>query len=108
MIRLKSLFFLFCLSFALNANAGIELVCKGGQARTDHRTVFVDCENRIEFIDMLGAAWRELRKNRIGGNMEDMCWKAYSQAKDMHPSISFSNISDSFLMRCNMGLAYVN
>ena len=27
--------------------------------------------------------------------------------KDMHPSISFDNISDSFLMRCNMGLAYV-
>jgi len=108
MIRLKSLFFLITVSVALNAHAGMELVCKGGQARTNHQPVFVNCENRIEFIDMLGAAWKELRKNRIGGSMEDMCWKAYNQAKDMHPSISFSNISDSFLMRCNMGLAYVN
>lgn len=98
---------LFCV-FALNANAGIELVCKGAESRTNHKTIYVDCENRKAFIDMLGAAWQELRKNSIGGSMEDLCWKAYSQAKDMHPSISFSNISDSFLARCNMGLAYVN
>lgn len=107
MFHPKNLLTCLFLLFTLNANAGYELVCKGGQARTNHKIVSVDCDNRKAFIDMLGAAWQELRKNRIGGSMEDMCWKAYSQAKDMHPSISFSNISDSFLVRCNMGLAYV-
>ena len=97
----------FRIVFVNSAHAGLELVCKGGQQSSQHKTVYVDCENRKAFIDMLGAAWQELRKNSIGGSMEDMCWQAYNQAKDMHPSISFSNISGSFLVRCNMGLAYV-
>ena len=108
MCYLKYLFVLFSLAFVINAHAGIELVCKGGQARTNHKTVYVDCDNRKAFIEMLGAAWQELRKNSIGGSIEDMCWQAYNQAKDMHPSISFSRISNSFLIRCNMGLVYVN
>lgn len=107
MKNLKFLLFVLSLSFMVNANAGYELVCKGGQARTNHKIVTVDCNNRKAFIDTLGAAWRELRSNSIGGSLEDMCWKAYNQAKEMHPSISFANVSDSFLMRCNMGLAYV-
>ena len=105
---IKKLFVLSFFIFVTNAHAGLELVCKGGQARSNNKIIYVDCQNRKEFIDKLGAAWKELRKNSIGGSMEDMCWKAYNQAKEMHPSISFSNISDSFLMRCNMGLAYVN
>lgn len=56
---------------------------------------------------MLGAAWRKLREEHIG-QFENMCWEAYNQAKDIPPSISFSDISDGFLMRCNMGLAYVD
>ncbi len=59
-------------------------------------------------METLGAAWHELRNNSIGGHLEEMCWEAYNQAKDMHPSISFQDISDSFLIRCNMGLEYVN
>lgn len=101
------LFVLLSLSFVINANAGLELVCKGRQVRTNNKVIYVDCENRKAFVDMLGSAWLELRKNSIGGSMENMCWDAYNQAKEMHPSISFSNISDSFLMRCNMGLAYI-
>lgn len=108
MSLLKKLFVLLSFVFVTSAHAGMELICKGGQPRSNHKTIYVDCENRKAFIDMLGAAWQELRKNSIGGSMEDMCWKAYSQAEDMHPSILFSNISDSFLVRCNMGLAYVN
>ena len=67
----------------------------------------MNCSDRKDFVETLGAAWRTLRKNSIGGTTEDLCWEAYKDAKDMHPSISFDNISDSFLMRCNMGLAYV-
>lgn len=94
--------------FSGAAFAGFELVCKGGRAQTSNQAIFVDCSNRKEFVDMLGSAWQTLRDNSIGGTMENLCWEAYSQAKDMHPSISFDNISDSFLMRCNMGLEYAN
>lgn len=96
----------FCKSFVFPsaALAGFVLVCKGGQAQTNNQTVFVDCSNRKEFVDMLGSAWQTFRDNSIGGTMEDLCWEAYNQAKDMHPSISFDNISDAFLARCNMGL----
>ena len=93
---------------AVNAYAGYELVCEGNQKHSSHRIVYVDCENRKEFVDKLGAAWMEIRKNSIGGSIENMCWEAYNQAKDMHPSISFKRISDSFFSRCNMGLSYVN
>jgi hypothetical protein len=93
----------------LNSNCygGTELVCKGRQAQSNNKAVYVNCSDRKEFVETLGAAWRTLRKNSIGGTTEDLCWEAYKDARDMHPSISFDNISDSFLMRCNMGLAYV-
>ena len=107
MCLFKNFIFTLALTSALNARAGIELVCKGQQATGRHQTVSVDCENRQAFVETLGAAWRELRKNSIGGSMENICWEAYKQAKGMHPSISFGNMSSSFLTRCNMGLAYV-
>ena len=93
--------------FVTNANAGLELVCKGGQPTSNNKSIYVNCSERKAFVDALGNAWRTIRRNSIGGTTENLCWEAYQQAKDMHPSISFSNISDSFLMRCNMGLAYV-
>ncbi len=100
---LTLLFFLF----ASNAYAGLELVCKGRQPTSNNKPVYVNCSERKAFVDALGSAWRTLRQNSIGGTTEDLCWQAYQQAKDMHPSISFENISDSFTARCNMGLAYI-
>ena len=85
----------------------MEVVCKGHQPQSNNKPIYVNCSDRKEFVETLGAAWRTLRKNSIGGTTEDLCWEAYRDAKDMHPSISFDNISESFLMRCNMGLAYV-
>lgn len=96
-----------CLLIPNLSFAGMELVCKGQQPHTNNKVIYVNCSNRKEFIENLGAAWQTLRKNYIGGTTEDLCWEAYRDAKDMHPSISFDNISDSFLMRCNMGLAYI-
>jgi hypothetical protein len=104
----KYLFAVFFCVFMLNAHAGLELVCKGAQPKSNGKVIYINCQNRKEFVDTIGSAWRELRKNSIGGHLEDMCWEAYKQAKDMHPSISFADISDSFLIRCNMGLEYVN
>jgi hypothetical protein len=91
-----------------DAIAGYELVCEGAQPRSQHKAVTVDCSNRRDFVEKLGAAWQTIRRSQIAGSVEDVCWKAYNQAKSMHPSISFENISDSFLARCNMGLSYVN
>ena len=107
MKQLKFLLIFTCLLIPNLSFAGLELVCKGRQVQTNNKIIYVNCSNRKEFIETLGAAWQTLRKNYIGGTTEDLCWEAYRDAKDMHPSISFDNISDSFLMRCNMGLAYI-
>ena len=100
---------LLVLGFIASASAfaGEELVCKGARPKSNNKPIYVNCSDRKEFVDALGLAWRTIRQNSIGGTTENLCWEAYQQAKDMHPSISFDNISDSFLVRCNMGLAYV-
>lgn len=108
-MRILSLtvFSILITAFGGQAQAGMQLVCKGRSVQSKHKVIQVDCSNRKEFVDTLGAAWRTLRKNSIGGSVENLCWEAYNQAREMHPSISFANISDGFLARCNMGLAYV-
>jgi hypothetical protein len=88
--------------------SGYELVCSGYNPQSNHKTVEVDCKNRKAFIDTLRKAWRTLRQNNIGGTTENLCWEAYSQAKDLHPSIGMRpDLASTFLMRCNMGLRYV-
>jgi hypothetical protein len=96
---------LLCL-YSISSFAGYELVCNNQSPQTNHKTIKIDCSDRQMFIKVLGAAWRELRQNSIGGHLENMCWEAHNQAKELHPSISFEAISGSFLIRCNMGLAY--
>ena len=97
------------LSFFLSAScfAATELVCIGQQASYGRTSVEVDCSNRFAVVESLKRAWLTLRQNNIGGTLEDMCWDAFNDAKDLHPSISFEGITDSFFMRCNMGLEYV-
>ena len=94
--------------YGFNAFAGAELVCEGRYPTSNNKPIYVNCSERKAFVDALGNAWRIIRTNSIGGSLENMCWESYQQARDMHPSISFNDISDSFLMRCNMGLAYIN
>lgn len=101
-------YLLFLLLISMNSFAGMELVCKDRRTQSDNKPIYVNCNDRKEFVEALSHAWQMLRKNYISGITENLCWEAYNDAKDMHPSISFSNISDSFLMRCNMGLAYIN
>lgn len=107
MKKIKLTLVLALLSISTSSFAGMELVCKGRSPQSNHKAVYFNCNDRKEFVDTLGKAWRTIRQNSIGGTVEDMCWEAYKDAKEMHPSISFGNISDSFTMRCNMGLAYV-
>ena len=103
----KYIFSISLIFFACSSNA-IELVCKGQQQRdSSQRLISVDCNNRKEVIEFLESSWRLLRKERIGGQMEDMCWKPFQQAEAMHPSISFNGIAPTFFAQCNMALAYV-
>jgi hypothetical protein len=91
-----------------NINAGYELACEGYPPQnSNHRLVSIDCDNRKIFIGTLRDSWLTLRREGIGGTLENLCWEAYTDAKELHPSISLLNISGSFLMRCNMGLAHV-
>ncbi|MEO0048641.1 MAG: hypothetical protein RLZZ410_1600 [Pseudomonadota bacterium] len=97
--------FLMTLCFSAQA---LELVCKGYQPRaSNQRPIYVDCSDRKAVIDSLGAAWSTLHKERIGGQTEDMCWRPYNRAKEMHPSIQFNNIAPTFFMECNMAMQYV-
>ena len=89
------------------ANAGYELVCKGSQPTSANKPISVDCSDRKQVVDTLGAAWKEVRANSIGGSTEDMCWKPYQRAKEMHPSISMNGIAQTFFAQCNMALQYV-
>ena len=90
-----------------NCFAAAELVCGGQQAKYGRTAIEVNCDDRFTVVQSLKKAWFTLRQNNIGGTLEDMCWTAYNDAKDLHPSISFAGITDSFFVRCNMGLEYV-
>ena len=103
---MRSIFVVALFALSLSANA-IELVCKGNsQQNVQQRAVYVDCANRKAVIDALGGAWQTLRRERIGGNTEDVR-KPYKRAEGIHPSISFDSIAQTFFAECNMGLQYV-
>jgi hypothetical protein len=85
----------------------LQTIIAAVSTNSTNKPIYINCNDRKEFVETLGSAWRTLRKNYIEGATENLCWEAYKDAKDMHPSISFVNISDSFLMRCNVGLAYI-
>ena len=93
---------------SVNSQAAVELVCTGQSAEAGKKAFAVDCSDRNAVINAIQSAWMAIRKNNIGGSLENMCFDALTSAKDLHPSISFVGISDSFFMRCNMGLEYVN
>ena len=90
MKQLKFLLLFTCLLIPNLSFAGLELVCKGRQVQTNNKIIYVNCSNRKEFIETLGAAWQTLRKNYIGGTTEDLCWEAYKNAKvPEHTMVSF-------------------
>jgi hypothetical protein len=105
---MKKLILLAVTLFSLTSAHSIELVCEGASPRDSRqRAVIVNCSDRKAVIEILGAAWQTLRKEQIGGSTEDMCWQPYTRAKDLHPSISFNGIAQTFFAQCNMALRYV-
>lgn len=99
---------LFSVQAFNSANAGYELICKGARPQSSHKTIQVDCENRKAIIDALGAGWKTLRQQGIGGSAEDNCWKPYKRAKEIHPSVQLNGFAPTFFMECNASLQYAN
>lgn len=107
-IFMKTILLSASLLGCMSAAHAVELVCKGYQPQgNQQRTIYIDCTNRKAVIDALGGAWRTLRQERIRGTTEDMCWKPYKRAEELHPSIPFDNIATTFFMECNMALQFV-
>ena len=102
-------FFLIVMIIFLSKNVNsLELLCNGEKPRLQNqKQIFVNCSNRKEVIDILGWSWQKLRQQGIAGVTEDMCWKPYNRAKELHPSIPFDGIAQTFLKECNMALQYV-
>lgn len=107
MVMFKNLIGVLLYLSAASCFGATELVCSGQEASDGKTSLEVDCSTRFVVVESLKQAWLTLRQNNIGGSLEDMCWDAYNDAKDLHPSISFEGITDSFFIRCNMGLEYV-
>ena len=102
-------FFLIVMIIFLSKNVNsLELLCNGEKPRLQNqKQIFVNCSNRKEVIDILGWSWQKLRQQGIAGVTEDMCYKPFKRAKELHPSIPFDGIAQTFLMECNMALQYV-
>lgn len=99
---------IFSVFLVSNSYAGIELVCQGGQAQSQGKIFTIDCSNHEEFVKALGGAWQLLQKNSIEEYKQNLCWEAYSDAKETDPSMSFVYSSNAYLARCNPGLESVN
>ena len=107
---MKKLLVSFWLSLILVSpvHAGYELVCEGYRPQTNNQAVYIDCNNRNAVVDILKTAWMEIRNN-MGGSVEDVCWRGYNQAKDLHPALGMdAGMANTFFMQCNMGLGYLN
>ena len=105
---MKKFFLIVMIVFLFKNVNSLELLCSGEQSRLQNqKQIFVNCSNRKEVIDILGWGWQKLRQQGIAGVTEDMCYKPYIRAKELHPSISFDGVAQTFLMECNMGLQYL-
>ena len=103
-------FFIICLLILLSTQsyAGYQLVCQGQSPSSTHKPIRVDCNSRTEFIRKLKQSWMMIRQSEMRGTVEQLCWEALKDARDLHPSIPIKGITDAFFKRCNMGLEYVN
>ena len=101
-------FFLILMIIFLSKNVNsLELLCGEKPKLQNQKQIFVNCSNRKEVIDILGWSWQKLRQQGIAGVTEDMCYKPFKRAKELHPSIPFDGIAQTFLMECNMALQYI-
>ena len=71
------------------------------------RAIVVDCSNAEDVAEKLLNAWQQLRDANLGLVFEDMCWRPYKQAQNIHPVIDPRDWSPGFLSRCNTALRYI-
>ena len=106
---MKNIFLAIIINIIFNfSSSALELVCNGAQQRNlSQKPINVNCANRKDVVEALEFAWMTLRKERIGGSTEDMCWKPYQRAMEMPPSIPFAQVAPTFFVQCNMALQHV-
>ena len=95
--------YLMVLTLLISTNIhAFVLVCQGVQ-NTDpsQRAVYVDCNNKEDIVNTLGAAWQLLRKNGADRWAEDMCWKPYNSAQKLHPMQVNLTFGTALLYQCN-------
>lgn len=98
--------FFFTFFFALNANAGYELVCRGQQTKSNHIVIYVNCENRQEVEEALGASWQELINKKSAVILQNSCKSSYFEAKAM--SNLNTVMAKALFMGCNNALKSLN
>ena len=92
--------------FALNAEAGYELVCRGQQPTPNLNVLYVNCENRQEVEEALGASWQELINKKSAVIFQNSCKSSYFEAKAM--SNLNSVMAKALFMNCNNALKLIN
>lgn len=70
----------------------------------------MDCSNKTAVTDMLGAAWTEVRNQKLAGNTSisnydvDTCFKMYKDAKDSPAHVSVDSLLMNNVAQCNFSL----
>ena len=104
---MKKLILLIGTLFIVNNVSALELVCRGAKNKSQNQRIhWVDCMNRQEVIDTLGASWMLIKDARLGEYNEGYCLTQFQIAKKIHPNLTMSDVNNAFYM-CNIGLEKV-
>lgn len=98
----KGLLFSLFIFVSSSSFAGVELVCKGQQPRSNRQPVEIDCNDRQAVLDILLVSERNIKKFKP--QWEGLCWEAYKSAKEVHPSMSMAGYASAFFEQCNHAL----
>lgn len=99
---------LFVLATATRSLWAAELHCAEDKPRDpSQRAIVVNCSDADDVTEKLLSAWQMLRTGGVGQVFEDMCWRSYKQAQEIHPIIDPRDWSPGFLGRCNLALRYI-
>ena len=104
---MKNLILLIGTLFMVSNASALELVCRGAKNKAPNQRVhLVDCANRQEVIDTLGASWMLIKDARLGETSERYCLQQFQILKKIHPNVTMTDVNNAFYM-CNIGLERV-
>jgi len=89
---------------------GKALVCQGSSGYTNRNIIYVNCDDKVEFLNALKNTWLLIRSSSKAHalGLDQDCWERYHDALDWPPSITVSKgIAYSYFLACNVGLEFV-